>query len=144
MAEDERQRVLRANDAFYTAFERLDASLMAEAWRDADHVRCVHPGGAVFTGRVGVLRGWEDIFSQTLSIRFELSRISVRVSGDLACVTLVEDMTMTARDGASRGAVAATNVFERWDGRWWLIVHHASPLPHDVPGFTPPPPSSLH
>jgi hypothetical protein len=52
-------------------------------------------------------------------------------------VVLVEEvLTQRNYDGASRSHVIATNVFERADGEWLMILHHGSPIlapPDDEP-----------
>jgi ketosteroid isomerase-like protein len=138
----EEDEVREANAAFYKAFESLDVSRMAEVWLRAGHVRCVHPGGELLTGYDAVLRGWEEIFSHTVSIRFEVSQVSVHLRGDLAWVTAQETVQISAHTGFSRGVMIATNVFERDGGLWRIVHHHAAPAPSGPP--PPRPRQTLH
>ena len=132
MTKDRNQARL-ANESFYEAFERLDISRMQDVWRRAAHVKCIHPGGALLTGYEAVLKSWEEIFSQTLSIHFDLSNISVELKGDVAWITLTEQVTLNSTDGMSKGLMIATNIFEWAEDRWQMIHHHAAPAPLNTP-----------
>jgi ketosteroid isomerase-like protein len=68
-------------------------------------------------------------------MRFTLSDPHVAVQGDLAWVVVTENIDSRTRDGEMEARVQATNVFERRDGRWFLVHHHGSPIysPLDVP-----------
>lgn len=133
----ESERVRLANAAFYKAFESLDVLQMADVWRRGEHVRCVHPGGELLSGYNAVMRSWEEIFSNTISIRFDLSNLSIHLRGELAWVTLLENVSVSAHTGLSRGVMIATNVFEHAEDRWQLIHHHAAPSPVGPPAAHP-------
>ena len=58
------------------------------------------------------------------------------ISGDLAVVVVEEELTQRGYDGVSRAQVLATNVFERVGDKWFMILHHGSPVlapPSDDP-----------
>lgn len=133
----EADAVREANAGFYKAFESLDVSQMAEVWLRADHVRCVHPGGELLLGYDAVVRSWEEIFSNTLHIRFDLTNISVHRLGEAAWVTLLETVQVSAHTGSSRGVMITTNIFERDGGLWRLVHHHAAPAPIGPPAARP-------
>ena len=127
MAAD-RDAVLAANRAFYQAFESLDGERMAAVWLREARVTCTHPGWRRLLGFGAVLKSWEDIFSGTFGVRIEIRDEVAEVRGDTAWVTCTEVLETRLPDGVSHGLVEATNVFERRDGRWWLVHHHGSPL----------------
>ena len=52
----------------------------------------------------------------------------VSPAAQLAVVVVEENLTQRGYDGTMRTQVLATNVFERADGRWWMISHHGSPV----------------
>lgn len=132
-ADEEYARVHVANETFYKAFESLDISRMAEVWQKSDRVKCVHPGGELLAGREAVMKSWEDIFSNTLSVHFDLSHVSIDVRGDLAWVTLHENVVINAEGAISKGMMIATNIYERSGDRWLLLHHHAAASPMNVP-----------
>jgi len=120
------EAVLEANAAFYRAFESLDVKRMEEVWLRAPYIKCVHPGWGLLVGWGPVMESWERIFTATLGMRFALTGVDVQVHGDLAWVVLTENIESRHSDGKLEGQVQATNLFERRDGRWFLVHHHGS------------------
>src|ERR1700689_1181033 len=128
----DRDAVLKANDAFYRAFESLDLERMERLWLRDHRIACVHPGWRRLTGWGPVMTSWERIFQSAFEMKFELRDEAVTVRGDLAVVLVEEVLTQRGYDGASRSQVIATNVFERADGAWLMTLHQGSPI------FSPP------
>lgn len=124
----DREAVLEANGAFYRAFESLDVEKMAEVWLKEPNIICIHPGWAKLSGWGLVMRSWERIFDSSFEIKFELGEMDVMISGDLAVVVVQESLTQKGYDGTTRTQVLATNVFERVGQKWWLVLHHGSPV----------------
>jgi hypothetical protein len=129
----DRDAVIRANDAFYRAFESLDPGEMEKVWLRAAHIRCVHPGWGALGGWDAVMESWQRIFAGALEMRFTQERVHVAVTGDLAWVVLVERIESLHPDGPGGGRVQATNLFERVAGAWYLVHHHGSPIYEDLP-----------
>jgi ketosteroid isomerase-like protein len=136
--------VLRANAEFYAAFEARDLDKMADVWERSDRASVTHPGWPRLSGWAKIAGSWEAIFHNTAYIQFVLTDEQVTVVGDLAVVTVDENILQSngpgeGDDGASNmgddlsGArIAATNVFVR-DGardgdRWRMLSHHGSPV----------------
>jgi ketosteroid isomerase-like protein len=71
-----------------------------------------------------VRRSWETIFANTAEIRFTVEDERIDVRGELAWVVCVERIA----SDAGAGAILATNVFRRENGRWRLVHHHGSPV----------------
>lgn len=116
--------MLAANRAFYEAFEAQDLDAMSELWLHGDEVSCVHPGWASLRGWGAVSASWVALFRSAERLQFLLTDEHVTVRGDVAWVTVDEDIL-----GGSAGAtVAAVNLFSRVDGRWRLVAHHGSPV----------------
>jgi ketosteroid isomerase-like protein len=120
--------ILAANRDFYAAFESLDMDKMAEVWLQGSSITCIHPGWARLTGWGPVMKSWEDIFASTFRVEITITGEHVCSSGDLAWVTCTEHLETHGYDGVSHGAVEATNVFERREGKWYVVHHHGSPL----------------
>jgi ketosteroid isomerase-like protein len=123
-----RESILEANRAFYRAFESLEANRMGEVWLRDQRIVCIHPGWRRLTGWGPIMNSWELIFENVFEMKFELDDPQVMTSGDLAVVVVEENLTQRGYDGTMRTQVLATNVFERADGRWWMISHHGSPV----------------
>jgi uncharacterized protein (TIGR02246 family) len=120
-----------ANRSFYAAFEARDLEAMAGVWEQSERATVTHPGWPTLRGWTEVAESWERIFANTPYIQFFLTEEEIRVEGDAAWVTLFENILQeVGRGGAnlSEARVAATNVFVRRDGRWWMVLHHGSPV----------------
>jgi len=125
---DECSEVLAANAAFYRAFESLELSQMEEVWSRAPSIKCIHPGWPLLVGWGPVMESWRRIFANTIAMRFLLTNVHIEVVGDLASVVLVENLESETRAETARGRMQATNLFQRHEGRWRLVHHHASPI----------------
>ena len=126
------QAVLGANSEFYAAFESGDLDAMTNLWVPEGHAVCIHP----VVGAAAVRRSWAVIMANTPYIQFILTDVDVTVVGDVASVTLTENVLSadeeTPVEGFSGGKAVTTNVFRRIPGEdpgsWRLWIHHASPV----------------
>lgn len=117
--------MLAANAAFYEAFEARDLDLMSGLWEHSDHVTCVHPGWSRLHGWGAVAASWLALFQGPQHLQFILTDARVEVRGDVAWVTV--DENLLADEGS--GTISALNVFVRAPGERWLVVaHHAGPV----------------
>ena len=133
--------VQRISAAFYRAFESLDLARMEEVWSHDDHVVCVHPGWERLVGWKLVRASWEQIFANTIDIQFHVEQASLRISDDLAIMSVTENLRSHVADGGVVGQVLATNVFERHNELWRVVAHHATPF---VARQTPPGDGMVH
>ncbi|MGE5211307.1 MAG: nuclear transport factor 2 family protein [Acidobacteriota bacterium] len=122
--EPEIERVLAANQAFYDAHEARDLDAMRAVWEHGDRVVCIHPGWPILRTWRHVEESWRRILTGPGRNQFILTNQAVAIDGDLAWVTLDENLV----DRSGTGTVAATNLFARTAGRWQLVVHHGSPV----------------
>lgn len=118
------QAVLAANRAFYEAHEARDLAAMRLVWEHSDRAVCVHPGWPILRTWPMIERSWQRIFAGPGRNQFIITNEAVAVNGDLAWVTVDENLV----DGGMTGTVAATNVFVRDGDGWLLVVHHGSPV----------------
>ena len=117
--------VLAVNQAFYDAHERRDVEAMALVWEHSARAVCIHPGWPILRTWPLIAESWRRIFAGPGRNQFILTNEAVAVDGDMAWVTLEENLV----DVGGTGTVAATNVFARSaDGAWRLVVHHGSPV----------------
>ena len=115
--------VLSANAAFYDAFQSCDVAKMKAVWSDSDDVTCVHPGHPLLSGADRVLNSWRALFASAGGMpKLEAQRQRVVLRGAAAWVTCNE-----APEGEP-SALEAINVFERRDGRWYMVHHQAGPV----------------
>jgi ketosteroid isomerase-like protein len=125
-----------AHQAFYDAFEARDLDAMSEVWEHSDRVVCTHPGWRTLRGWGAVSGSWFALFGNPNPLQFILTEEVVVVDGDLAWVSVDENL-IGGGSGEGQGAelgstVAALNLFRRHPGgdgdRWLLVAHHGSPV----------------
>lgn len=116
--------VSEANSAFYSAFESGDLEQMVTVWGHGDDVLCAHPGRPPIQGWGDVLHSWQLIIGSGNHPQMILTDETVTVRGDVAWVTVTENMITHGRTAVA----AALNVFERLDDRWVMVAHHAGPI----------------
>jgi SnoaL-like domain len=117
--------VLGANQAFYDAHESRDIDAMRAVWEHSDRVVCTHPGWPILRTWPVVEESWRRILGGPGRNQFILTNEAVTIHGDMAWVTLDENLV----DAGGTGTVAATNLFVRTaSADWLLVVHHGSPV----------------
>ena len=120
------QEVAEANVRFYRAFETLKIAAMERVWaKDAD-IQCGHPGWRILRGWGPVMESWKRIFENTPSMKFTLTNVKVEVRGELAWVTLYENLNSTIEGQDYSAAILTTNMFQKTPEGWRMILHHGS------------------
>ena len=115
----DRDTLLFANEAFYTAFNAADAAAMRRLWVAAGPCFCLHPGWPALTGVAAVLQSWEGIFANRGAPPLDCRGARADLVGEVGVVLCYEVL-----DGA---VLAATNLFRRVEGQWRLFHHQAGP-----------------
>lgn len=133
--EEEAEQIREANIGFYKAFESLQISNMSKVWAETEYVKCVHPGWPVLSGWKPVMSSWEAIFRNTLEISFQISDVQLHVKDNLAWVVLTENIIMKIGAEKTITPIHATNIFEKIDGKWLMIHHHASHILNEPQRF---------
>lgn len=129
----EEERVLEANQNFYTALQDLSIDEMEAIWLQEAWVRCVHPGWNLLEGWEAVRESWQQIFENTNFMRIAVGIQSVRIENSSAWVCCTEKLSTVAEDRFDSVYVQTTNIFERRNGAWYVVHHHASALPAPWP-----------
>jgi uncharacterized protein (TIGR02246 family) len=129
----EQQSVSDANDDFYRALSDRDLVAMATVWFPADWAECVHPGGAALIGWDAIHDSWRRVLEGGGTLNVTPANVRIRIVGDVAWVSCVERIAAADGDDIHSSLAQATNLFVRHDGRWRLVVHHASPVPYVPP-----------
>jgi ketosteroid isomerase-like protein len=125
MTEEEKE-VAKANESFYSAFEGLDIKQMESVWaKDAD-IQCGHPGWRILRGWNPVMESWRRIFENTPTIRFMLTDLFIEVRGELAWVTLYENLNSSLEGQNVAATILTTNIFRKGSDGWRMVHHHGS------------------
>ena len=114
-----------ANAAYYDAFERKDFATMASLWEPSDRTVCTHPGWPPIHGTDKILQSYASIFNGPQTLQFILTNELVVADGTLAYVSIDENLV---DESGSTSSTSGLNIFSWNDGRWLMVVHHASPI----------------
>jgi ketosteroid isomerase-like protein len=125
--------VRQANAAFYSAFEAQDLDAMSDVWAHGDDIACTHPGWEALHGWGAVAGAWVSLFEAEVPLQFIVTNERVRVDGNLAWVTVEENLIDQAGDDISGNTVAAVNLFRREGDTWRMVLHHGSPVVEATP-----------
>lgn len=122
----EQTAVAKANESFYRAFESLKIEAMEQVWsKDAD-IQCGHPGWRILRGWGPVMESWKRIFENTPSMQFTLTDVNVHISGEIAWVTLYENLNSSIQGQNFSAAILTTNMFQKSADGWRMILHLGS------------------
>jgi ketosteroid isomerase-like protein len=124
-----------ANQAFYAALSTFDIGAMDKVWAYEPYVFYVGPASK--TANVGwpaVQAAWHASLQASMaSLAARIvkpGQMQIRINGDTAWVTGTEEGTGTRKDGGPyKVQNFVTNVFEKKDGRWLMVSHHAQSIP---------------
>jgi ketosteroid isomerase-like protein len=132
MTADEKE-VAKANESFYAAFESLDIKRMESVWANDGEVQCGHPGWRILRGWKPVMESWRRIFENTPAIRFMLTDVAIEVRGELAWVTLYENLNSSMEGQNLAATILTTNIFRKCSDGWRMIHHHGSSVAQPPP-----------
>ena len=123
------EEVLKVNEIFYKALGTRNLELMDQVWVKDSRAGCVHPGWIMINGWQAVRQSWENVFDPNDQVDIRLSSITVEIKGEVAWVTCIQQLIYINRDPIGINMSQSTNIFERHDSGWLMILHHASPIP---------------
>lgn len=126
------EEVLKVNQMFYDALAARDLEFMSKVWVSDERARCTHPGWTALEGWEAIRQSWENVFDPLDKAETKLSNVTIQIKGKVAWVTCIQQLTYISRMPVGMNLSVSTNIFEKKDDRWLMVVHHASPLP-----FTP-------
>lgn len=122
------EAVLAANEAFYQAFSHRDLSAMSLLWWQGTTSLCIHPGGRVLRGWETIHASWESIFRHTDSLEIEIDTLKIEIDQALAYVVVQETVLQISRGRKLKAQSLATNLFQKMAQKWYLVLHHGSPI----------------
>jgi len=123
------EEVLKVNEIFYKALGTRNLELMDQVWVKDSRAGCVHPGWIILSGWQAIRQSWENVFDPNDQVDIRLSNITVEIKRDVAWVTCIQQLIYINRDPIGINMSQSTNIFERHDSGWLMILHHASPIP---------------
>jgi len=114
-----------ASTAYYDAFERKDFETMSSLWEPGERTVCTHPGWPPIHGTDQILQSYAGIFNGPQTLQFILTNELIVVESTLAYISVDENLV---DDNGSTSSTSGLNIFAWNDGRWLMVVHHASPI----------------
>ncbi|MFK8083946.1 MAG: nuclear transport factor 2 family protein [Granulosicoccus sp.] len=115
-----------AESAFYNAIEQADLAALDAVWSQDENIVCVHPGASRIEGRSAVMESFEQMFSEAPILDFSIVDTLYTGNESLAIHLVREEIAL---DGQVVSIMVSTNIYQKEDGGWRMLLHHASPEP---------------
>jgi len=121
--------ILEVNSRFYKALGTRDLELMGTVFVHDDRAGCMHPGWVMLKGWEAIRQSWENVFDPEDQLGIKLHNLTVDIEGDAAWVTCIQELTYIKRDPVMMNVSVSTNIFEKNESGWLMVIHQASPIP---------------
>jgi len=120
-----------ANQAFYVALSTGDVAAMQKVWSSDPDITNIGPASkAVAVGWGAIGKGFEGTRDAFPDLKAAMDQPRIKVVGTIAWVSGVEETQRKDKTGTPvSSANLATNIFQKQDGRWLMVHHHASRMP---------------
>lgn len=122
-------QIIKANSRFYDALGERDLELMKTVFVPDERAGCTHPGWIMLRGYDAIIQSWENVFDPEDKLHINLHNVTVDLRGQAAWVTCIQELTYIRRDPVMMNVSVSTNIFEKTDSGWLMLIHHASPVP---------------
>ena len=122
---------IKAEDAFYDAFEQADLRAMMAVW-DTHDCTCIHPMNHRIEGFNAISDSWQLIFQSDVQLGFYLTQTRYLVEAGLAVHQVCENISFVNPVQRHEAKMLATNVYRATAAGWKMVLHHASPVPGNV------------
>lgn len=124
------ERVSAASQVFISAIAARDIDSMDKVWAHEPYATFIGPlSTTVVVGWEGVRKAWQMRFGQFDRVTISLTESHVRTNGDVAWAVGMEKVQLLRKTGDTLSFDAfVTNVFEKWDDRWLMVSHQATPV----------------
>jgi ketosteroid isomerase-like protein len=125
------EAVAAANLAFDTATSGRDINAMEKVWAAEPYVIAVHPASkALIVGWDAVRKSWEGTFDRFAVISVSMKEPHIHIAQNVGWVVGIESVQGKSNNGDAVSFTAfTTNVYEKRDGRWLMVLHTTSRVP---------------
>lgn len=127
--------VRKASDQFYSALSRMaggETDSMEKVWLHNDSVTAMHPISGRETGWEAVKGSFNGVAKLALGGKVELKNQLIRVLGNMAYEIGNEEGELKISGKKVKIDQRVTNVYQKEDGSWKMIHHHADISPEMV------------
>jgi len=125
------EAVAAANLAFDTALSGRDINAMERVWAAEPYVIAVHPASKVLiVGWDAVRKSWEGTFDRFAEISVSMKEPQIHLAQNVGWVVGIESVQGKSKHGDAVTFTAfTTNMYEKRDGRWLMVLHTTSRVP---------------
>ena len=125
------EAVVAANLAFDTAISSRDINAMERVWAAEPYVIAVHPASKVLiVGWDAVRKSWDGTFDRFAEISVSMKEPQIHLAQSVAWVVGIESVQGKSKNGDAVSFTAfTTNIYEKRDGRWLMVLHTTSRVP---------------
>ncbi len=125
------ESVAAANLAFDMAISGRDINAMERVWAAEPFVIAVHPASKVLiVGWDAVRKSWEGTFDRFAEISVSMKEPQIHLAQSVAWVVGIESVQGKSKNGDAVSFTAfTTNMYEKRDGRWLMVLHTTSRVP---------------
>ena len=127
--ETDKELILDVNSRFYKALGTRDLELMGTVFVHDERAGCTHPGWVMLEGWEAIRQSWETVFDPEDQLDIKLHNVTVDIEGDAAWVSCIQELTYIKRDPIMMNVSVSTNIFEKNESGWRMVIHQASPVP---------------
>lgn len=123
----ETDAVKAANQAFYSAFSTGDVAAMQKVWSSDADIQNIGPTSkSVTVGWDKIGKGFEALFAAFPELKATM-KPEIKIVDAVAWVTGIEQIQRKDKAAAiSSVGNLVTSIFQKQDGRWLMVHHHAS------------------
>ncbi|HEV2099135.1 MAG TPA: nuclear transport factor 2 family protein [Stellaceae bacterium] len=116
-----------ANQAFYSAFSARDVAAMQKVWSSDPDIQNIGPTNkSVTVGWDKIGKGFETLFAAFPELKSTMEP-DIKIVGAVAWTTGIEQVQRKDKAGTTSSAKnLVTNIFQKQDGHWMMVHHHAS------------------
>jgi ketosteroid isomerase-like protein len=119
-----------ANRAFYAALSGHDIAEMQKVWSSDAEIQNIGPRSKTMAvGWDNIKKGFESTFDSFPELKVSMEP-RIKIVGSVAWTSGIEQTQRKDKNGAASSAAnLATNIFQKQDGHWQMVYHHASLMP---------------
>ena len=119
--------VKAANQAFYSAFSARDVTAMQKVWSSDADIQNIGPTNkSVTVGWDKIGKGFNGLFETYPELTASMEP-HIKIVEVVAWATGIEQVQRKDKAGTTSSAKnLVTNIFQKQDGHWLMVHHHAS------------------
>jgi ketosteroid isomerase-like protein len=126
-------------DAYYDAIDECDLEKMMSLWDPSAESTCLLPMQPTHHGKETITKLWGSMLDPEFGVSITVNHLQWSEHGDIA-IHIVEEVVSLTKMGETQPPVYATNIYQRGENGWRMLMHLNSPAPPPTganPGMPP-------